>query len=915
MSERSSHTNSADIRGGYSDIYNSVGIRMYQLPPKIVEALRRNGPSVLEGASAYGSSDAAPVVVSEPIVRDAEPAVAVSGPEPVVDMASADAPAKKAPVAGNTESVVVPTAHEPAREAVAFSGERYRPLPYRVMQSLAKSSFNRIELTHKKTSSVRSTEPSVEPASVADIDNGAIVNVENTSAKANSQERYRPLPYRVIKGLGEKATFRSIGVKETLKSIWKQERKLPKMAFAIGAVSVAAVFAGEKAMAIEENIDGNRIFNTSAGDVYNPVSQMPIKSYAMGGNTQVVGPIQEVDMKGYAPGNRDEALVWRADMGIGNGGSSEQSIEEGSAVSMAKYRESQARGEHAHFSYYSFGTYAGQDFAWDVYRQNGNKWPDDLTIDLIGGAQTAESIGKSPFGKVGMGLIGLRNGEDDRAIPPGAKVRMFYNDRDPYASGGNESGLSLLYSIAGLGHGTHEVPDRNDPNVTWTMYKDANGIEHWVAHRKNEWVIDAIERAGIKVMDTHSANEAIRALFPRNDDPNAPPPEADVRKALTLGARALDRQIDPSGNTKIFESIVENMPEPWKALMNDSWNGINHVADAVARAMADPSPQNIKAAFDTVMQEASKFMGGLQQVMGNPSVDIKNFTVGSVGEIVRDTTRQYMGHEIDIEPQLNQLADTLLASAKAYAADMAAKAQAQAQAQASQNSGQQGDPLTIVSQLPDQLPQNNPLITVNTAPNATAPEIAQGQAPAPVVEVTVPESSRIGMLPDAPAVQINIPSVVQGQAPAPMPAPTTSAEITSPSAPVVGDTPAVSNAPEWVPPAPDPEPVWTPPKMPEPVYQAPEPVWTPPAEPVWTPPPAPAPAPPVFEAPAPPPPPPPAPVFVAPPPPPPAPVFQMPSFDLGNIFGGSAPSAPAFSPSPITSIPNLNEGMILEPAS
>lgn len=913
MTERSKSTNSGDYgassstetRGGYSDIYNQVGIRMYQLPPKIVEALRRNGPSVLEGASAYGSSDAAPVAVSESIVHDAEPAVAVADSKPAIVRPVGASVAKTS--AGNAESAPV-SAHESARSSLNASGERYRPLPYRVIQSLAKSSFNRVDAARKVMPAVRSTEPSVESASVADIDDGAVVNVGTT----NTQERYRPLPFRVVKGLGEKATFRSMGVKETLKSIWAQERKIPKMAFAIGALSVAAVFMGDKAQAIEQGIDASRIMSTSAGDVYNPVSQKPIRSSVIGGNGEVSADPRYYDDRGYLPGNRDGNIQYSADMAILQPGrSSETSIEEGSGKLVGQYYANKDRGEHTHITAYSFGTYSAQDASWRIYAENGNRWPDDLTIDLIGGAQTDESIGKGPFGKVGMGLIGLRNSEHDRALPPGARVRMFYNDRDPYASGGNESGLSLLYSIAGIPYGTHEVPDRNDPNVTWTMRKDANGVEHWIAHRKNEWVIDALERAGIKIMDTQSANEAIRALFPRNDDPNAPPPEADVRKAMTLGARALDRQIDPSGNTKIFETIVENMPEPWKVLMNDSWNGINRAADAVARAAADPSPQNIQHAFNTVMTEIGNFMGGVQEIMGNaPEQQIRTWTVGSIGDIVKDTTRQYMGQEVDITPQLNQFADVIMATAQKWADD------AKANAQKNQTLGQQGEPLNIISQLPNELPQNNPLITLNTEPNGqlVVPEIVQGQAPAPAVELTIPESSRIGMLPDAPVVEINVPSIpaaVQGTAPGVMPSPATTAEIVPPSAPVIVDAPVVSSAPEWTPPAPDPEPVWTPPKMPEPVYQAPEPAWTPPAEPVWTPPPAPAPAPPVFEIPAPLPPPP-------PPPPPPAPAFQlppfqMPSFDLGNIFGGPAPSAPAFSPSPAASVPDFNSGMVLDP--
>jgi hypothetical protein len=904
MTEKRFNTNSddygastsANTRGGYSDTHNKLAIQMYQLPESIIETLRRNGPSILEGDYSRGLSHTESITGAEPAVADSE-----SVAEPVV--ASVAEPAKVTPavVAKRTAksgSVAVLDAEPVAPATVATpdtTQERASLLPYlvpySVKRSLAKVSFNRIDSTsRKKLTEVRSTEPTVEPASVADIEKDAVVNVDGEQ----SVERARLIEFRIVKALGEQATHRKRGIKETLKSIWNQERKMPKMAFALGAASVALVFGGDKVLAMQENTDGHRIMHTASSEIHNTVVSKPIRSTVIGGNGEVSADPRYYDGRGYMPGNRDGNIVYSADMGIGNGRDSDTSIEEGSAKLVDQYYANKGRGEHTHITAYSFGTYSAQDAAWRIYAENGNKWPDDVTIDLIGGAQTDESIGKGPFGKVGMGLIGLRNSEHDRAIPPGAKVRMFYNDRDPYASGGNESGLSLLYSIAGIGYGTHEVPDRNDPNVTWTMRKDANGVEHWIAHRKNEWVIDALERAGIKIMDTHSANEAIRALFPRNDDPNAPPPEADVRKALTLGARALDRQIDPSGNTKIFETVVENMPEPWKVLMNDGWNGINRAADAIARAAADPSPQNIQHAFNVTMSEIGKFMGGVQQIMGNqPEQSVKTWTVSSIGDIVKDTTRQYMGQEVDITPQLNQFADVMMATAKQWAAEAAANAEK------NQTLGQQGDPLTIATQAIDQIPQNNPLITLNTAPDASAtvtvPELPQ-QGQAPAVELTLPESSRVGLLPEVKLPEV--PAVVAGPAPAPS---ASSAEITPPSPPAIADVQVpVVETPQWNPPTPEPEPVWNPPVMPEPVYQAPEPVWNPPA-------PAPTP-PPVFEAPAPPPPPP-------PPPPIQLPSFQMPAFDFGNIFGGSAPapSGPAFVPSSPTSIPSLNDGMILEP--
>lgn len=651
---------------------------------------------------------------------------------------------------------------------------------------------------------------------------------------------------------------------------------------AIVGVVITGIASGVVALGMQEHNSRNEagmLQTTAAAASYEQsVVTRPVKSYGIGGNGQVVGPIQEFNDKGYAPGNRDEAVQWSANMAIMQPGQSpEQSINEGSNNLVAKYYESKARGEHTHISSYSFGGYAAQDAAWRIYRENGNKWPSDLSMDIVSGDQTVEGVTGGPFGKFANKLLNLPE-HSAQPFPPGAKVRMVYRADDPYASGGNESLAVLMYDLMGMGYGTHEMPALGDPNFTWTSFRDANGIEHVVAHPKNEWMIVALERAGIKIMDTESANKAIRALFPRNDDPNAPPPEANVREALHYGAVALDAQF---GTGNLFQTMVANMPEPWKQLMDDSWNGFNNISMAVAKAANGEIPP--MEAFNIVMAEMNKIFGGVNQVLADPERDIQDFGVNTAAQQIQ----QYTG--MDFTPQLHQLVDHIqqifmtqvaeqspelanaidgapqtardLAAAAGNLLDTANGVAGQNSVPETTDSAPQAD---IASQLPaaggnlldivnDSL-QNNPT-PASDLPAASAPAVdVPAQAPA------LPNLRDIveNVLPEAPQSTPEIPQA------APTPAP-------APSAPAVSDSPAPSA----------PAPVIQVPEIVQPFIPAPAPAPVAPAPAA----PAPAPSAPAVPAPA-------------------VPALELPKIEWPSFPVPAAP-APA-APAPAPSLPQIN---------
>jgi hypothetical protein len=520
----------------------------------------------------------------------------------------------------------------------------------------------------------------------------------------------------------------------------------------------------------------------------------------------------------------------------------------------------------------------------------------------------------------------------DSALPPGVKIEYVYYGDDPWAGNGNENFLTFLKNFAGIPVGNHAIPNENDPNAHIVVIQDKDGNLHKIFVRDQDVFITAIENAGLHVMDSASATAAINAFFPQNYDPNSTEaPRADVRAGMAFAAKALDAQF---GTGDMIQKIVAGMPEELKQLMDDGWNGINDVMDAVATAMADPTPENLMHAFQVIGDTIQKVLGDVNATLESFGFNVSspanmNVSAASMATQLKSSTgvdfsssfQSLVNNFNQPAPQIQSAANTWLNAQAQLKLD-----QTQASANASLNvqtpitdiaasvntnvtlpSATNGFNMNAQAEATVTTPAQeslNPAASVASgffgtsetpvAPLAPAPSAAAAEISAPAPIVVTQESLSSGSVvanqffetndapasvatpattsSDTPSVNIFRPTT---PAPAPVSAPEASAEISAPAAPV------------WEP-VPAPEPVYVAPPapvfIPEAVAPAPAPA------PVVMPEPAPAPLLPIVEfAPAPA----PVPAFEMPSAPAPAPApFVMP--DLSNILTPS--SAPASTP-------------------
>ncbi len=809
---------SADKAGGYVRVHERLNVPLFELSEEIIQSIRSNGPVVIDAGGTLGGSLAADAPssgrdnTSRAAVIDAGPASrSMTLADSALEGHSQQVSSARVKSGKSTKSTATPTATAVGPALDPLDAPASDKAPKKAVQSDREAAF----------------------AAMADE---ALV----------LSEREHPVNLKLGKTLGNVALRAGNASKNILKSAWENKGNFPKYAVAIGAAAVALTFVGGNALKAKTAAENHNTSYTSAGVVNNMIVERPIKSYVIGGNTQTVGPVEEFNAKGYAPGERDAPIEWTANMGIGSGPPAKESIRDGSDAIMVAYHESQTRGEVFHLASYSFGTYAARDAAWRMYAENGNKWPTDVTFDVVGSPLTQEGIGNNGIMRMGMNMMGLP-GEGEEDFPPGSKVRFVYWDDDIYASSGNDSMGRVLYDLGALAFGGgHEAPSLSDPNITWTQLTDKNGNIHMIAHRKDSWIITALEKAGINVMDKASANEAILLLFPYSNDPNVPPPEANVRRAMELGAKALDAQL---GTGEMIQNIVKNMPEPIKQLMDKSWSGFNKMSAAISDAMNDPA--KIPQAIQTVLQEMGSIMGSLSAA-GNSMQNggIKNWTVGSLADSIKQFTGQYLGQELDFTNELNAMADNLLKTVQSVAAANTAR-------QLSVNLPQNSDLLPSM-----QLPDSGDLAPINTIPSGILPN---GELPpTPTTTVTLPN-------------EISLPNTVMG------PPPISDGEVTlSPPQPQSEYTPPQPQPePEYVPPQPEPE--YVPPQpQPEPEYIPPPPQ----PEPEYIPPPTP-----------------PQPEYIPPPPPQPAPI-DISSFVPDFLTPSPSPSNSSFVPSGPVDLPS-----------
>lgn len=141
-------------RGGYADIQNQVGIRMYQLPPKVAEVLRNSGSSVLDRTATSTSRIEAviPEPVVEPVVTsEIDPFAEVVKEAERITKEAVDGPVET-PVADESvraEATVSETTEQEESVIVADPVERYRPSIFRTLKKIGRTALSRVGLVTK----------------------------------------------------------------------------------------------------------------------------------------------------------------------------------------------------------------------------------------------------------------------------------------------------------------------------------------------------------------------------------------------------------------------------------------------------------------------------------------------------------------------------------------------------------------------------------------------------------------------------------------------------------------------------------------------------------------------------------------------------------------------------------------------
>lgn len=693
--------------------------------------------------------------------------------------------------------------------------------------------------------------------------------------------------------------------------------RMPRL---IGGLVIAGVTAGVVAPLAQEitrDEEGRRILNTG---IENPIVESAITQFngidmsqtvfvAGGAGNGNNAPIKQILEGGLANGIHTEQITHAGQIGPFVGQlTMEQTVQDGARNNYGRVLRALDDGP-VNLAGFSEGASVNRQIAWDIYNELGY-WPEGLKITEVDGPNHPGSIFYSKYTHGITGAILDQAGIDrDTTYPPGANVEYVYFGDDAWAGNGNENPLTFIKNLVELGAGAHDIPDLTDPHFdekyTLVRMQDGDGRWHNVIVRKVDPIIDAIQRAGIHVMDPETATKAINAFFPQNYDPNSTePPRADVRAGLQYAAEALNAQF----NTTIFTDIVANLPDDLKQFLDDGWNGINTMADAIMTAANNPTPENIANALNVVKNQWYKIFGDGQQVLDNASGDTKQTIV----ETVRAQLLKATG--IDFGTQLNQLADGI----EQFANDLIAKTaqniqEATAQAKAQQNfsiadavkkysahveATAKAAAATVTS---SSLGSTSQVSQVNVSPNtnagsnvlinipkasvnesSSAAQASQGTSTgsAPVSTQNTYQAPSQVLVPRATVQeQASAPAapVVEAQTAAPAEQPAAPANISLPAAPVVDAAPvapAPVAAPEAALPAPAPVEAPAPAPAPAPVAEV-----APPAPAPLAPPEAAPPAPAPVEAPA----------------PAPAPVdIQKPVTDfltgVASIFGGAKPA-------------------------
>lgn len=418
------------------------------------------------------------------------------------------------------------------------------------------------------------------------------------------------------------------------------------------------------------------------------------------------------------------------------------------------------------------------------------------------------------FGKIARAMFGVDENVG-KTLPKG--TTFVYGERDPYAtSGDGQQPLTAGFNLMMIGLGAHE---QADIDKAYIRIEDDEGNFHMISR------FDFAERIGITGAGNAEINAAVNKLFPINHDPDSKiRPKADVIGAMLMGARGLDKMIDPSGNVRIFEMIQAQIPMEWKKLLDNGVNGLNDSVVAVMDAVNNPTPENIQKAFNEVLKTIGAVVGDLQAAMNrNLTTDIQNGGVTVVSQLVSEST----GLDYNtVHRQFTGIANQLQQGAESYTAQMQQSwAQQQAaQAQARQSATINSNDTSQVASIPN---LSAPSVTINNVPVVSVPEANSSVAPN-IYNIPAPEAKPPKATVTAPAeatpppVEVVAPAeAAPAQAPAPAPVAPAPVEQSAPMAPA----PAPVEAP--APPAPVEAPV-----QPAPVEVAPQPAPAPAPAPV-----------------------------------------------------------------------------------
>lgn len=724
--------------------------------------------------------------------------------------------------------------------------------------------------------------------------------------------------------------------KDKLKTLWENTPRSGKALGALGALAVTATAIFAKPVEdIKDYYDDSMRESTTeivaaanAVDVRHAVvthERVDFNSvyFPIGGAGQSTPPVEHMRHEGYLHGMQIDPVFYSASIGPFVGHESmEQSQQGGVNYALPRVVAAIDSGKSIHIPAFSEGTGVQKELAWAIYDHYGYI-PEGVTFTQIGGPYHKGGIFDSKFTNAVNPILDMADIDRDRALPPGVQMEFVYYGDDPWAGNGNENFLTYLKNFAGLAVGNHAIPSENDPTARIVVVRDNEGHLHKIFVRDQDVFITALQNAGIHVMDPVAATAAINAFFPQNYDPNSEtPPRADVRAGLHFTAVALDKQF---GTGDMIQKFVAGLPEEFKQFLDDGWNGINDVMDAVATAMADPTPENIARAFQVIGDTIQKVFGGISNSINTVQAQLGNdHGATAVANQVRQATGVDLASSFQsLLTTFNQPASQTQTQAnywlEAQASLNAAKEHAQAQA-AYESSVALSESVRQAVNEQSQNPLNDVAEVAQTAvdqiPTGVLDVTTNAEVTSPVASVEAEVQTQVSLSPSKVAeqfgadttVELNTPVIPEAPAPADVSAdfngtPAVQApsvpEYTAPEAEQdFTPAPAPASAPEEAAPAPT-TPIVDVFNTPAPAAPAPEPIEAPAAPAVEWAPAAPAPAVPEYAPPAPEPAPAPfipaLPAFEAPEPAPapaPAPAPVIPQIPVINIFE-SLPQAPA----------------------